>query len=521
MAAGGIARHRRSPRRGFVHMMWRMRRRTARPAGTAIAIALALPLVACTVGPDYHRPVTAVAPEYKELAGWKVAEPHDMVERGLWWAAFNDPLLDALERQVEVSNQTLAADEAAYRQAVAIADQARSQLYPTLSANASVRRARSGGGSGGFGGTGTSATGGSVTVFSGGGSDSAQTHYQPSLSASWDLDVWGRIRRTIESDVASAQASAADLAAARLSAQAELATDYFQLRSLDEQKQLFEAAAIAYEESLRITRNQYQWGIVPRGDVAQAETQVATTRAQAIAVGIQRAQFEHAIAVLAGVPPAELTIAPAELGNVPPTPPAGLPSALLERRPDIAAAERRVAAANAQIGVAMAAYYPDITLTSSVGYASTALASLFDYSNLAWSIGVAAAQTLFDAGSRGAQLDQARAALDQAVATYRQAVLTSFQDVEDQLAGLRILEQQAAAQERAVTAARDAERLELNQYKAGTVAYTSVVTAQQTALSNEQTALGIRQSQFTSTVALVRALGGGWTAVALPAPSPG
>lgn len=499
-------------------MIRRLRRRTARAAGAAAFTAVVLPLVACTVGPDYHRPVAAVAPEYKELSGWKVAEPRDTDERGPWWAAFNDPLLDALEQQVAVSNQTLAADEAAYRQAVAIADQARSQLYPILTANGSVRRARSGGGSGGFGSTGigTSATGGSVTVFSSGGSDSAQTHYQPSLSASWDLDVWGRIRRTIESDVASAEASAADLAAAKLSAQAELATDYFQLRSLDEQKQLFEAAATAYEESLRITQNQYQWGIVPRGDVAQAETQVAATRAQAIAVGIQRAQFEHAIAVLAGEPPAELTITPAELGDVPPTPPAGLPSALLERRPDIAAAERRVAAANAQIGVAMAAYYPDITLTSSVGYASTALASLFDYSNLAWSVGVAAAQTLFDAGSRGAELDQARAALDQAVATYRQTVLSSFQDVEDQLAGLRILEQQATAQEQAVAAARDAERLELNQYKAGTVAYTSVVTAQQTALSNEQTALGIRQSQFTSTVALVRALGGGWPAVAPP-----
>lgn len=491
---------------------WRRWARTIIPA-------LALPaLIACAVGPDYERPAAPVATTYKELAGWKVAEPRDAEDRGAWWAVFNDPLLDALARQVEVSNQTLAADAAAYRQAVAIADQARSQLYPTLSANASVRRARSGGSSGGFGntGTGTSTTGNSATFFSGGGSDSAQTHYQPSLSASWDLDVWGRIRRTIESDLASAEASAADLAAARLSAQAELATDYFQLRSLDEQKQLFDAATTAYEESLRITRNQYQWGIVPRADVAQAETQVETTRAQAIAVGIQRAQFEHAIAVLAGVPPAELTIAPAELGDIPPAPPVGLPSALLERRPDIAAAERRIAAANAQIGVAMAAYYPDITLTSSVGYASTALASLFDYSNLAWSIGVAAAQTVFDAGSRGAQLDQARATHDQAVATYRQTVLTSFQDVEDQLAGLRILEQQAAAQKRAVAAARDAERLELNQYKAGTVAYTSVVTAQQTALSNEQTALGIRQSRLAATVALIRALGGGWTAAELP-----
>lgn len=500
-------------------MTHRSRWRVAHAGRSAIITAMAVSaLAACAVGPDYQRPAAPVAAGYKELAGWKVAEPRDTEDRGAWWAVFNDPLLDALERQVEISNQTLAADEAAYRQAVAIADQARAQLYPTLTGNASVRRARSAGGSGGFSGTGTdtSATGNSVTFFSSGGSDSAQTHYQPSLTASWDLDVWGRIRRTIESDVASAQASAADLAAAKLSAQAELATDYFQLRSLDEQKQLFEAAAAAYEQSLRITRNQYQWGIVPRGDVAQAETQLESTRAQAIAVGIQRAQFEHAIAVLTGVPPANLTIAPAELGAVPPPTPVELPSALLERRPDIAAAERRVAAANAQIGVAEAAYFPDITLTSSVGYAATALGSLFDSSNLAWSFGVAVAQTLFDAGLRTAQVDQARAAYDQAVANYRQTALASFQDVEDQLASLRILEQQAATQERAVAAAREAERLELNQYKAGTVAYTSVVTTQQTALSNEQTALGIRQNQFTSSVALVRALGGGWVAAELP-----
>ena len=337
------------------------------------------------------------------------------------------------------------------------------------------------------------------------------------MGATWDLDVWGRIRRSIESDVASAQASAADLAAATLSAQAELATDYFQLRALDEQRQLLDDAAAAYERSLRITQNQYQWGVGTRGAVAQAQTQLELTRAQAVAVGIQRAQFEHAIAVLIGVTPAELSITPARLPTGPAAVPAAMPSALLERRPDVAAAERRVAAASAQIGVAQAAYFPDITLSSSVGFASTALSSLFDWSNLVWSATLLAAQTLIDGGARTAQVDQALAGFDQAVANYRQTALTSFQDVEDQLVSLRILEEQAAAQDRAVAAARESERLQLNQYKAGTVDYTTVVTAQQAALTNEQTALTIRQNRFTSTVALIRALGGGWQETGLPA----
>jgi NodT family efflux transporter outer membrane factor (OMF) lipoprotein len=494
--------------------------------GRVIAMTLAVStLGACAMGPDYERPTSSVAQTYKELADWKVAEPRDGEERGPWWTAFDDPVLDALVQRVEVSNQTLAANEAAFRQARAVVEQTRSQLYPTLSANASVRRTGrgSGSGSGGFGnfsGTGTDTlldgNTNAVAFSSAGVSNNPQTRYQPSLTASWDLDVWGRIRRTIESDVASAQASAADLAAAKLSAQAELATDYFQLRAADEQKQLLEYSAAAYERSLRITQNQYQWGIATRGDVAQAETQLESTRAQAIGVSIQRAQFEHAIAVLAGMPPADLSIAPAELGLVPPPVPAGLPSVLLERRPDVAAAERRVAAASAQIGVAEAAYFPDITLTSSVGYATTALGSLFDSSNFAWSLGVALAETVFDAGSRSAVVAQARAGYDQAIANYRQTALASFQDVEDQLASLRILEQQAAVQERAVAAAREAERLQLNQYKAGTVDYTSVVTAQQAALSNEQTALTIRQNRFASTVALIRALGGGWSDEEIP-----
>jgi NodT family efflux transporter outer membrane factor (OMF) lipoprotein len=480
-----------------------------------LPLAISLGVGGCAFGPDYRQPAVPVPAAYKELEGWKTATPRDGDDRGAWWAEFDDPLLDKLERQVEVSNQTLAANEAAFRQAQAIVEQTRASLYPTITINGSVRRSKLGGSAGSTrapSNTGQTPTGtGTTGLSSGGFSTDAQTFYQPSAGASWDLDVWGRIRRTIESDLADAQASAADLAAAKLSAQAELATDYFQLRALDEQKRLLEDSAAAYEQSLRIAQNQYRWGIVTRGDVAQAETQLESTRAQAIAVGIQRVQFEHAIAVLTGVPPADLSIAPAGLGVVPPPVPAGLPSALLERRPDVAAAERRVAAASAQIGVAEAAYFPDITLTSSVGYVSTALGSLFESSNLAWSVGVALAQTVFDAGARSAVVAQARAGYDQAVANYRQTTLASLQDVEDQLASLRILDQQAAAQEHAVAAAREAERLVLNQYKAGTVAYTSVVTAQQAALSNEQTALSIRQNRFTSTIALIRALGGGWS----------
>lgn len=474
------------------------------------------------MGPDYARPTAPVPEAWKELAAdWKVATPRDAEERGDWWIAFDDPLLDALQRRVEISNQTLVASEAAFRQARALVAQSRAGIYPVVTLDGSVRR-RGSGSSGGSSTTfNTGSTTGTSSAFpasftSGSFSDSAQTFYQPSVGATWDLDVWGRIRRTVESNEASAQANAADLATARLSAQADLATDYFQLRALDDQLQLLETSATAYERSLRIAQNQYNWGIATRGDVAQAEAQLESTRSQAIGVGVQRAQLEHAIAVLAGLPPAELSISRGGLPALPPPVPPGLPSALLERRPDIAAAERRMAAANAQIGVAEAAYFPDITLSASFGYSSTALGSLFDASNKAWSLGVALAQTVFDAGSRTAQVEQARASYDQTVANYRQTALTALQDVEDQLAALRILEQQAATQALAVAAAREAERLELNQYKAGTVAYTSVVTAQQTALNNEQTALAIRRDRFSALIGLVRALGGGWAASELP-----
>jgi efflux transporter, outer membrane factor (OMF) lipoprotein, NodT family len=474
---------------------------------SVVAAGLALLLAGCMVGPDYERPDAPVPTAFKEQQpGWKQAEPNDGVDRGAWWGVFNDPLLDALMHQVVVSNQTLKASEAAFRQARALVEQSRSDLFPIIGLDASVDQSHSS----------TGSRSGSAAGFSGGSGGRNETVYSTSLGASWELDVWGRIRRTVESDVASAQATAADLATATLSAQADLASFYFQLRALDAQQQLLDRSAAAYEKSLQITSSQYKWGIVPRGDVALAETQLQTTRSQAIAVGVQRAQLEHAIAVLLGEPPAEFSIDPTSMGEVPPSPPAGVPSELLERRPDVAAAERRMASANALIGVAEAAWYPDINLSATFGYAATGLGGLFSAANQAWSVGVALAQTLIDAGARRAQVEGARAAYDQTVADYRQTVLASLQGVEDQLSALRILQQQAAVQDQAVAAAEEAERLQLNQYKAGTVDYTSVVTAQQSSLSNQQTALTIRQSRFVATVELIRALGGGWTEAQVP-----
>jgi NodT family efflux transporter outer membrane factor (OMF) lipoprotein len=461
-------------------------------------------LAACEVGPDYERPPAATPVAYKELEGWKPSAPSDLVNRGPWWSIYNDPLLDQLEAQVVVSNQNLKAAEAAYREARAIVAETRAGLFPTLSIDASAQRSGQGAGSSNSGGS---------TVSRGG---RVQNQFNVTANASWDLDVWGRIRRTIESDVASAQASAGDLAAATLSAQSLLATNYLQLRVADELKRLLDDTTVAFARSLQITINRYQGGIAARSDVASARAQYESTRAQAINVGVQRAAFEHAIAVLIGKPPAELTVAMAKFTPIVPVTPPGLPSTLLERRPDIAGAERRVAAANAQIGVAVAAYYPDITLSASYGVVSSAIDTLFRAANGVWAVGPSLAQTVFDAGLRSAQVDAARAFYDQNVANYRQTVLTAFQQVEDQLAALRILEQQAEVQDAAVVAAQEAEALIFNQYTAGTVAYTNVITAQTVALSNRQTALSILQNRLVASVTLLQALGGGWDTAQLP-----
>jgi NodT family efflux transporter outer membrane factor (OMF) lipoprotein len=466
--------------------------------------AVATVLAGCAVGPDYERPTAPTSAAFKEQSAvtsgepvsdlWKVSEPQDGIDRGAWWRLYGDPVLDGLESQVAISNQTLKGSEAAYRQALAVADVARASFFPTISLDASGQRAKTL----------------SVSKSSGSANGVVGNSFSSSLGASWEPDLWGRIRRTVESNEASAEASAADIALARLSAQSALATDYFELRSEDALARLLEATVAAYSQSLQITRNQYATGVAARADVAQAETQLASTQAQLVAVGVQRAQLEHAIAVLIGKPPAELSIAANDMWPAVPMLPSLVPATLLERRPDIAAAERQVAAANAQIGVAISAYFPTLTLSGSTGFSATTLGSLLQASNNVWSVGPQLALTVFDAGAHSAQVEEARASYDQTVANYRQVVLTGFQQVEDELAALRVLASQAEVQARAVASAEEAERLVLNQYKAGTVAYTSVVTAQATALSNKQTALTIAQNRLTASVSLIQALGGGW-----------
>ncbi len=414
---------------------------------------LVLALAGCAVGPDYLRPDAAVSDAYKEATGWKVAEPQDESNRGNWWEIFGDPQLSALIESIDISNQNVRLAEAQFRQAQALAAQSRAALFPTLDANASITRSRSP--TGLVGGT----TAGRII-----------NNRSVGLSSSWELDLWGGLRRALESSAAGAQASAADLAAARLSAQAELASDYFQLRVLDAQKQLLDDTATAFDKSLELTRNRYAAGVAAKVDVVQAETQLKSTQAQAIDTGVQRAQLEHAIAILIGKPPSEFSLAPAPLAVTMPRVPLGLPSELLERRPDVAAAERRAAAANARIGVARAAYFPSLTLSGNTGFRSAAATDLFAASSRFWSIGPVLAQSIFDAGLRRAQTEQAIAAYDATVAEYRQAVLAGFQEVEDNLAALRILEEEAEVQEDAVRAARESVLLTTNQYKAGIAA---------------------------------------------------
>jgi NodT family efflux transporter outer membrane factor (OMF) lipoprotein len=458
----------------------------------------ALALVAgCVVGPDYKRPPVATPAAYKEIDGWKPSHPRQ-ADASAWWSIYNDPELDKIERMVDISNQNLKVAEAAYRQAQAIVQEARAAYFPTVGVTSSATRSGQG--------TGSRSGGGFVV----------ENQFSVAGDVSWAPDIWGKVRRTVESNVATAQADAADIAAARLSAQATLAIDYFNMRAAEEEKRLLDATADGYRRSLQITRNKYNAGTAAKTDTVTAQALLENTEAQAIATGIQRAQLEHAIAILAGQAPADFSIAPAAFPKEVPVVPTGMPSALLERRPDIAAAERQMAAANAQIGVAVAAYYPNITLSASYGFASTMLDNLFHASNSVWSFGPALSETLFDAGLRDAQVAAARAAYDQTVATYRQTVLTDFGQVEDELAALRILEQQAKAEAIALRDAQEAERLTLNQYRAGTIDYTSVVTAQATSFGDEQSVLTIQQNRLVASVSLVESLGGSWTATELP-----
>jgi NodT family efflux transporter outer membrane factor (OMF) lipoprotein len=476
-------------------------------AGAAVA---AMALTACTVGPDYLRPAAPVPVQYKEARpqpGWTVGQPSDMFNRGAWWTIYHDPVLDSLEQRIDISNQNLKAAAAALRQSEQIVAEARAGFFPVGTANAQVQRSRSGGSS-------SSGTGSSSFVSGGGGR--IGSFFSDEVAASWTLDLWGQIRREVEANVATAQASAADLADARLSAQGTLAGDYLQLRIADELKRLLDSSAKAYAESLRITRNQQASGTTDLSAVAQAEALWQATQAQSIATGVTRAQFEHAIAVLIGVPPAELSIAPTTAVVAVPVVPPGLPSALLERRPDIAAAERAMASANAEIGVEVAAFYPTITLSGDAGTSAASLNHLIGESGEFWSFGATLAQTLFDAGLRSARVQEAVGVFDEDLADYRQTVLTAFQQVEDELVALRVFAEEAKVQDSAVRAAYEAQRILNNQYLAGTVAYTSVLVAEQTALTDAETALTIREDRLVASASLIQALGGGWSASQLP-----
>ena len=467
------------------------------PLENMLLAALLLALAGCTVGPNYVRPSAPTPPAFKETAfketgEWRIAQPSDARLARAWWKAFNDPQLSALEEQVVISNQNVLAAEAQFRQAKALVQAARAGYAPTVTAGAQATRSQRSG-----------------SLGAGGGS-SASTDYSIPFDLSWEADIWGRIRRTVEAGRDAAQASEADLAAAKLSAQAELAQDYFLIRGQDEQKRILDESVASYQKALELTRNRYAGGVAAKADLLQAETQLKTVRAQAIDLGVQRAQLEHAIALLIGKPASSFSIAQAPIIDVFPQIPAGLPSQLLERRPDIASAERRMAAANAQIGVAKAAYYPSLKLSASAGLEAIGLAKLFSWPSRFWALGGALSQTVFDGGLRRAQTEEALAAYDGTVASYRQTVLTGFQEVEDNLAALRILEAEAAAQEEAVNSSRASLTVTLNQYRSGIVSYLNVIVVQNTALANERTAAGILARRLTSCVLLIKALGGGW-----------
>ena len=463
----------------------------------AILMFCPLLLPACTVGPDYVKPVpvASMPTAYQELAGWKVAQPQDdrLAER--WWEIYQDPILNSLVEQVAVSNLNVAAAAAQFRQARALVQAARSGYFPSITAGASANRVHT---SENFG------AGPSVGV-------TASTFRLP-LDVTWELDLWGRVRRGVESSQAAAQASAADLAAVTLSIQAELAGNYFQLRVLDAQQQLLDATTAVYRKSLELTNYRYEAGAAAKTDSLQAEAQLRSTEVQALDISLQRTQLEHAMALLIGKPPEAFSLPATALATAIPPIPAGLPSELLERRPDIASAERQVAAANARIGVAQAAYYPTIQLSAAAGYEATQLAEWLTWPSHFWSVGPAVSATLFDGGLRGALSDQARAAYDGTVAAYQKAVLNGFREVEDNLAALRILEEELQAQDQAVQAAQQVVTITTSQYQAGAVTYLNVLIAQAIALANQRAALNLVGRRLTASVLLVKALGGGWQA---------
>jgi NodT family efflux transporter outer membrane factor (OMF) lipoprotein len=474
----------------------------------------------CTVGPKYARPAAPAPPSYKELTpenfkdtdGWKQAQPADGTLKGNWWEIFNDPQLNALEEQVNVSNQNIAAAAANFLAARALVRQTRAQYYPTITANPTITNSRPSLGQ--FGGVTTSSTG--TTTGGTGFKLSPFTDYSLAFDASWIPDFWGKIRNNFLQNAAAAQASAADLQNVRLTAQAELAVNYFEIRGQDALKRLFDETVAAYRDSLDLTQIQFNAGIASDEAVAQAETQLEATEAQDTHLGIARAQFEHAIALLVGQPASTFSLAPAPLEASPPAVPFGVPSEILQRRPDVASAERLVAQANAQIGLATAAYYPTLTLNASGGFSNTSPAAWFAWPSRFWSAGPALAETLFEGGLRRATVQQFRASYDRSVANYRETVLTAFQQVEDNLAALRLLSQEVRQQDMAVASARRNLQASQQRYQAGIDPYLNVITAQTALLTNQQTAVNLRRQQMTASVQLIEALGGGWDAAQLP-----
>jgi NodT family efflux transporter outer membrane factor (OMF) lipoprotein len=477
----------------------------------AALLTLLLVSAGCTVGPHYKRPSAAAPTAYKEqprlnfkeaeAAGWKHSRPGDAYSKGRWWELYNDALLNALEEQVSVSNQSVLQAEAQYRQAQAAVSVARASLFPMATTAPAIT---------------TGGTGGGTAIGNSSGTSGGKTSFNLPFNVSWEPDLWGNIRRGVTASTATAQALSANVGNARLLYQAELAQDYFGLRGNDREAELLTRTEASYEEYLTMTRNRFSAGVSSDLDVAQAESQLYAVQSQLIDLGVRRAAFEHAIAILIGKAPAQLTIPAATWNASPPPVPLGVPSELLERRPDIANAERQVAAANEQIGIAIAAFYPNLSLTGSAGLESSSLATWFTWPSRFWSVGPQLAETLFDAGRRRGVVAEQRATYDATVAAYRQTVLTAMQQVEDNLAALRILEREADKVQQTIQAANRALDISTAQYRAGTVSYLTVITSQATLLSADVTAVTLLTRRLTASVLLIEALGGGWNASQLP-----